>query len=161
MFARTERLMLRPAWREDAAMIAALASSERKVRDIFGSEGTCSLADPCALDSCRHPEALPRLLVMKRTSAAPELIGMAGLARNRAGEVELLCWIARPHRGRGYGTEAARALLHIAEHGLRLGRVSAPYSGRAGTFPQRLGFDGTALAFRAGGIGEGIEAAAA
>ena len=142
-------------------MIAALASSERKVRDIFGSEESCSLADPCALDSCRHPEALPQLLVMKRTSATPELIGMAGLARNRAGEVELLCWIARSHRGRGYGTEAARALLHVAEHGLRLARVSAPYSGRAGTFPQRLGFDGTALAFRAGGIGEGIEAAAA
>lgn len=161
MFARTERLMLRPAWTEDAAMIAALASSERKVRDIFGGDGTCSITAPCPIDDCRHPGALPKLLVMKRTDGAPELIGVAGLVRNRAGEVELLCWIARGFRGQGYGSEAARAVLHMAEHGLRLTRLKAPYSGRAGSFPERLGFREAELVFEGAGAREKIEAAAA
>jgi len=161
MFARTERLMLRPAWTEDAAMIAALASSERKVRDLFGADGTCSITAPCPIDDCRHPGALPRMLVMKRTDGAPELIGMAGLVRNRAGEVELLCWIARPFRGQGYGTEAAQAVLHMAEHGFRLTRLKAPYAGRAGSFPERLGFREAELVFEDADRSEGVAAAAA
>ncbi len=161
MFARTERLMLRPAWSEDGAMIAALASSERKIRDLFGGDGTCSLTAPCALDDCCHPDALPRMLVMKRTEGAPELIGMVGLSRNRTGDVELLCWIARPHRGQGYGTEAAKAALHMAEHGFRLARITAPYRGRAGSFPDRLGFAGAELSFGETSDAEAIPAEAA
>lgn len=156
MFARTERLLLRPSWCEDAPMIEALARSERKVRDLFGRQPACDL------DRCRQSADLPLMLVMRRTSGAPELIGIAGLVRKGGRDAELLCWIARPQRGQGYGTEAARAVLHIAEHGLRLKRVRSPYSGRASSFPERLGFKGDERVFGAEGeIDEAVEAQAA
>ncbi|HEX4847198.1 MAG TPA: GNAT family N-acetyltransferase, partial [Novosphingobium sp.] len=49
------------------------------------------------------------------TSAAPaELIGCVGLGEVE-GEVELGYWFARPHWGKGYATEAARAVLRLAK----------------------------------------------
>jgi RimJ/RimL family protein N-acetyltransferase len=53
-----------------------------------------------------------------------------------SGELELGYWIARPYWGRGYATEAGRAVIDHARHSLRLPRLSAghfidnPASGR-------------------------------
>jgi RimJ/RimL family protein N-acetyltransferase len=58
-------------------------------------------------------------------------------------EIEMGYWIARPHWGLGYATEAGRALIDIARHSLGLGKLSAghfldnPASGRV---LQKLGF---------------------
>ena len=142
MFARTERLMLRPAWLEDAGMIAALVQSERKARDLFGSSTGCRFGQPCALDACTHSHGLPRLLVFRRTSGAPELIGMAGLGKNARNEARLFCWIARPHRRKGYGSEAARAVVRMARDSLRLRVLVAGEAagGASGPLLARLGF---------------------
>jgi RimJ/RimL family protein N-acetyltransferase len=146
MFARTERLMLRPAWKEDAGAIRALAETERNVRDLFGSPGSCDLASPCALDSCSHSDTFPKFLVFRRSHADPELIGVIGLEDAGRRQAELLCWIARRHRGRGYGGEAARAVLRIAKHGLRLrGLLAKTHSVGSDRFLAKLGFQDRVL----------------
>ena len=58
--------------------------------------------------------ALPTFLVFERTDSAPKLVGSCGLGRRPSGAIELGYWIARPHWGRGYATEASRALIDIA-----------------------------------------------
>ena len=57
---------------------------------------------------------LPTFLVFERTDSAPELVGSCGLGRRPSGAIELGYWIARPHWGRGYATEASGALIDIA-----------------------------------------------
>lgn len=150
MFARTKRLMLRPAWREDGATIAALLHSERMVRDLFVHSQECDFAAPCALDACGHEDGLPKLLVFRRTSRAPELIGMVALERHGRRQARLICWIARPHRRSGYGLEAACALLHMAREGLRLDRVLFHERTNA-RFVRRLGFCGGEMRFSGAG----------
>ena len=137
MFARTKRLMLRPAWQEDGAMIAALVQAERKVSDLFGNPSACDLVAPCSLDVCAHGGTLPRLLVLRRTNGAPQLIGVVALEARGSGGTDLVCWIARPYRRMGYGTEASRAMLDIAQAGLRLKRPIA--TRKSTSFSSKLG----------------------
>ena len=138
--------MLRPAWKEDARAIRTLAESERNVRDLFGSPGSCDLASPCALDTCSHKETSPKFLVFRRTHPDPELIGVIGLEDAGMRQAELLCWIARRHRGRGYGCEAARAVLHIAKNCLRLRALMAKtHSVGSDRFLAKLGFQDRVL----------------
>jgi RimJ/RimL family protein N-acetyltransferase len=141
MFARTESLRLRPAWREDAAPLETLIAGERRVRGIFAGTATCGVGADCAEGVCGHDPLLPRLLVFRRTAAAPELIGMAGLARAAGGDVELFFWTRRSEANRGYATEAARAVIGIARDGLRLKGLTARGKGRAqARVLEKLGF---------------------
>lgn len=90
--------------------------------------------------------ALPKLLIFLRSRQPPELVGGIGLDATPAGEVELGYWIASPHWNRGFVTEAGRAALAVARHGLRLRRLVAshccdnPASGRV---LEKLGFEAT------------------
>jgi RimJ/RimL family protein N-acetyltransferase len=83
------------------------------------------------------------MLIFLRTEREPELIGSIGFGRRPSGRVELGYWIARPHWGRGYATEAGRAVLAIARDALRVRRLEAghftdnPASGRV---LEKLGF---------------------
>jgi len=147
MFARTERLLLRPGWPEDAPALAAGIGEAAVVRNLARAPWPYGLAD--AERFCREGffGPLPSFFILKRTSGAPELIGGIGLAATDEGGVELGCWIRRADWGRGYATEAARAVLATARHGLRLPRIEAghftdnPASGR---LLQKLGFAPTA-----------------
>jgi RimJ/RimL family protein N-acetyltransferase len=65
------------------------------------------------LASPRDP-VLPSFLVFERTESAPRLIGSCGMGRRPSGAVEMGYWIARSHWGRGFATEACRALVDIA-----------------------------------------------
>ncbi|MBV8978787.1 MAG: GNAT family N-acetyltransferase [Alphaproteobacteria bacterium] len=73
---------------------------------------------------------------------ADSLIGMCGVHRREQG-FELGYWLAKPHWGRGYATEAAAEVLGFAFRNLRAGVVEAgwfhdnPASGRV---LSKLGF---------------------
>jgi len=90
---------------------------------------------------------LPTFLIFARTADAPELVGSCGLARRASGRIELGSWIARARWGRGYATEAGRALVEIATT-LGLGQLEAshfvdnPASGRV---LEKLGFVATGI----------------
>lgn len=137
MFARTDRLLLRPGWIEDAPQLFAAIADEAIVRNLASAPWPYSLADAEAfLMQDRGPDE-PSCLVFRRTRGAPQLVGGVGFGRMaETGETEFGYWIARPHWGLGYATEAAQAMIANAKDTLRLGKISAghfldnPASGR-------------------------------
>lgn len=147
MFARTERLLLRPGWAEDAPALAQAIADEAIVRNLATAPWPYGLADAEAFLSSPKDPALPTFLLFKRTAAEPELVGACGLARRPSGSAELGYWIARAHWSRGYATEAGRHLIEIART-LGLPRLEGshfidnPASGRV---LEKLGFVPTGL----------------
>jgi RimJ/RimL family protein N-acetyltransferase len=150
MFARTERLLLRPGWTEDAPALAAAIGSDSVLQDLcWGRWPSVSYQAEAWLRLSRDP-LLPSLLVLSRTSAAPEIVGGTGLHRAADGTAELDFWISPRHRCRGFATEAARAMLAIAQT-LRLRRLAACVlneNGAAGRVLEKLGFQPTATMTR-------------
>lgn len=143
MFARTERLLLRPGWPEDAPALHAGIGEAAVIRNLARAPWPYALQD--AERFCRQGfgGALPSFFILKRTQAEPELIGGVGLGPDPAGGIELGYWIRSDEWGRGYATEAARAVVALARDSLRLPRIQAghftdnPASGRV---LQKLGF---------------------
>ena len=142
MFARTERLLLRPGWAEDAPALAKAIADETIVRNLASAPWPFSLRDAEAYLAAPRDPVLPSLLIFERTGGEPLLVGSCGLGRRSSGNVELGYWIARPHWGRGFATEAGEALVAIARV-LGLARLEAshfldnPASGRV---LEKLGF---------------------
>ena len=142
MFARTERLLLRPGWAEDAPALARAIADETIVRNLSSAPWPFALRDAEAFLAAPRDPILPSLLIFERTDGEPALAGSCGLGRRPSGAVELGYWIARSHWGRGIATEAGRALVAIART-LGIGRLEAshfldnPASGRV---LEKLGF---------------------
>lgn len=134
MFARTERLLLRPSWPEDAHELHGAIADERIVRNLSQVPWPYALSDAEAFTSRDATTEYPTFLLMQRTDGAPRLVGGCGL-HEHDGNIELGYWIAQPYWGLGYATEAARALVGIARalgHSKLFGRhfIDNPASGR-------------------------------
>jgi RimJ/RimL family protein N-acetyltransferase len=114
MFARTERLLLRPSWPEDAAELHAAIADEGIVRNLARAPWPYTVEEAVRFATLQHDEKYPAFLLMLRTDGAPRLIGACGLGEHN-GEAELGYWIARPYWGLGFASEAARAVLGIAK----------------------------------------------
>jgi RimJ/RimL family protein N-acetyltransferase len=155
MFARTDRLLLRPGWTQDAPALYAAVADEAIVRNLASAPWPYTLADAEAFLATERPAATPSLLIFRRTLGAPQLAGAIGFGRRPDDEIELGYWIARPFWGLGYATEACRAAIAMARDSLRLTRLQAghfldnPASGRV---LDKLGFRprGVAPRFSAG-----------
>lgn len=148
MFARTERLLLRPGWLEDAPALFEGIRDEGIVRNLASAPWPYTLADAESFLRTEREPGEPCFLIFLRTAGDPLLVGTVGFGRRPSGETEFGYWIARPHWGRGYATEAGRAALDHAREGLRIPRVSAghftdnPASGRV---LEKLGFRPTGV----------------
>lgn len=110
MFHRSERLFLRPAFPEDSAGILAAIRDEEVVRNLARAPWPYELADAREFAALPQDTRLPHFLV---TIPGTGVIGSAGMGE-REGVPEIGYWIARDHWGRGYATEAARGVLHVA-----------------------------------------------
>ncbi len=113
MFARTPRLLLRPGFPEDAPALAAAIADKAIVRNLASVPWPYRMRDAEAFLASPRDPILPSLLIFERTDASPHLVGACGLGRRPSGAVELGYWIARPFWGRGYASEACRALIDI------------------------------------------------
>lgn len=142
MFARTQRLLLRPGFPEDAPALAAAIADQGIVRNLATAPWPYALRDAEAFLAAPRDPTLPSFLILERTTAAPRLVGACGLGRRDSGAVEMGYWIARSHWGRGIATESGHALIEIAR-ALRLAVLEAshfldnPASGRV---LEKLGF---------------------
>ncbi len=114
MFARTERLLLRPSWPEDAAELHQAIADEGIVRNLARAPWPYTLKDAVQFAAQEHDTLYPAFLLMLRTHGAPRIIGACGIG-NYDGSAELGYWIARPYWGLGFATEAGRAVIHIAK----------------------------------------------
>jgi len=136
MFARTERLLLRPGWGEDAPALFDAICDARVVRNLAQAPWPYTPEHAEAFLARERGPTETSLLIFLRTAGAPRLVGGIGVQRLPSGEDELGYWIARPFWGQGIASEAGRAVIANARYSLRLGRlVSAhfidnPASGR-------------------------------
>lgn len=157
MFHRSERLLLRPPWPEDWQLVLGGIADEGVVRNL--SSAPWPYEPQHARDFVRLPitPAYPRFLIARADTA--QLVGCIGIDPHE-GEVELGYWIARPHWGQGYATEAGRAVLDVARM-LGHQRVVAshfldnPASGRV---LRKLGFVPTGTVRNRHSCGRGGEA---
>jgi RimJ/RimL family protein N-acetyltransferase len=130
MFARTKRLLLRPGWVDDAGPLA----------QAFGTN---------AVLTARQPIMSPEFIIFARKTTGLELVGGIGFHRASVGptkSAELGFWIAEPHWGKGYATEAGEAVIAIARYCLQLRRVQAYYfvdNPASGRVLAKLGFTPT------------------
>ena len=111
MFHRSERLFLRPAWPEDWESIYRGIADEGVVRNL--ARAPWPYEPDHARDWAKIPQDPdnPRFMITLPDSGV--LVGCIGLDR-RDGTMEMGYWIARAHWGRGYASEAGRAVLDIA-----------------------------------------------
>jgi RimJ/RimL family protein N-acetyltransferase len=146
MFARTERLLLRPGFAEDAPLLADVLNDEGLARNLNALPWPYA-ADQAAqfLTTPQHP-LLPRLLMVKRTSGTPRVIGGIGIDRQIAddgsAEFSFGYWIARRYWGLGFATEAGRAVLAMARTN-GLPRLTASHfidNQASGAVLRKLGF---------------------
>lgn len=159
MFVRTERLLLRPGWSQDAPALFEAIGDERIVRNLATAPWPYRPEDAESWLATERKASEPSLLILRCGDGAPELIGAIGFGRRPSGAMEFGYWIARRHWGRGYATEAGRAVIATARHGLRLKRLDAghfldnPASGRV---LEKLGFKptGTIVPYFSAGRGE-------
>ncbi|MGF1548924.1 MAG: GNAT family N-acetyltransferase [Sphingomonadaceae bacterium] len=161
MFARTRRLLLRPGFMEDAPALVRAIADPAIVRNLATAPWPYRLADAERFLAGERGPAEPSLLVLRRASGDPEIVGGIGLSAAPGGGIEIGYWIARPHWDKGYATEAGRALIDIARRGLRLDRLVAghfldnPASGRV---LEKLGFRPTGRVVRRASLARGGEA---
>ena len=160
MFARTDRLLLRPGWAEDAPALARAIADEQIVRNLATAPWPYALKDAEAFLASPRDPVMPSFLITERTNGAPRIVGACGLGRRPSGAVEMGYWIARPYWGNGFATEASRALIDIAR-ALKLPRLEAshfidnPASGRV---LEKLGFVPTGLSASRYSCARGSEA---
>ncbi|MCG3179847.1 MAG: putative ribosomal N-acetyltransferase YdaF [Phycisphaerae bacterium] len=142
---RTARLVLRPFTMEDGPRVRELAGDQRI------AETTLHIPHPYPDGAAeewiaKHQEAFDagRMAVFAVTlSETGELIGSIGLEiRRQHNHAEMGYWIGADYWGRGYCTEAARAVVDYAFDELGLVRVHAHYLARnpaSGRVMQKLG----------------------
>lgn len=161
MFVRTDRLLLRPGWMEDAAAVQRAISSDPAV-----ARNTARIPWPYTLDDAQSflrsqqaGDGETSLLVFSRTSGAPRLVGGVGLHADEEGH-EIGYWVARPYWGLGFATEAADGLLKAARGSLKIGRIHSghftdnPASGRV---LRKLGFRPTGQVIKRPCVARGVD----
>ena len=147
MFHRTERLLLRPFWPEDASAVLAGINNPLILKNLSSPPCPYGMAEAEAFCALPFDEALPNFAMIRRTRGAPELIGSIGLGglgedAPYEGAIQIGYWVGQAHWGLGYASEAARAVIDIAKairHRQLIGRhfIDNPASGRVLT---KIGF---------------------
>lgn len=131
---RTHRLVLRAPADADADAITALASDREIAATTLRIPHPYTRADASAFidfanQAMRSGSAL--IAFIERTDAGPNaVIGSIGLeisAEHRRAEIGY--WIGKPYWGRGYATEAGRAVVRVAFAVLGLDRVCSHHFG--------------------------------
>ncbi|WP_252260417.1 MULTISPECIES: GNAT family N-acetyltransferase [Erythrobacter] len=114
MFHRSERLLLRPIWPEDWQGVLSGIADEGVVRNLARAPWPYSEQDAREFTALPIAPLHPRFLITRARDAA--VIGCIGIdpVPGEADAIEIGYWIARPHWGQGYATEAGRAVIEIA-----------------------------------------------
>lgn len=146
MFIRSERLFLRPAWPEDSEELLARIGEEAVVRNLARVPWPYTPDDARAFVEKAPDHRLPSFLITapdtgKQGTGGSRIIGGCGLSL-LDGEVNLGYWITAEEHGRGYATEAARAVLSLAR-ALGHGRIVAHHfvdNAASGRVLEKVGF---------------------
>lgn len=163
MFARTERLLLRPGWLEDAPALTRAIGEEAVVRNLARAPWPYGEEEAQTFLSLPVDPDQPRFLIFARTGGAPRLVGGCGIAPAPEGGLELGYWIARAYWGLGFATEAGRQLVRIAR-AMNLPRLGAGHfvdNPASGAVLRKLGFRPTGKVVQRHSVARGGETACA
>ncbi|HUD31098.1 MAG TPA: GNAT family N-acetyltransferase [Novosphingobium sp.] len=141
MFIRSERLFLRPGWAEDWEELLALIADEAVVGNLANVPWPYTGEDARRFIAMPQDHLLPRFLITVPSAAGARLVGGCGLSL-LDGEANLGYWIAPGEWGRGFATEAARAVLGLA-HALGHRRIVASHyieNAASGRVLEKVGF---------------------
>lgn len=143
MFVLTPRLVLRPAWPEEAEALRLAFAHAEVVMKLGKAPWPYTLEHArWWLDQPRAPDQ-PRFQIFERQAGFRLIGGIEVTLDSPNGGPELGYWLTPDAWGRGYCTEAGRAILATVRDTLRVERVVSghwvdnPASGRVLT---RLGF---------------------
>lgn len=114
MFHVTERLLLRPAWPEDADALLRAIADEGVVRNLASAPWPYLPRHAHEFVMRNTDPFYPRFLITLPTPSGSEIVGCIGMDPDENGQTELGYWIAQPYWGRGFATEAARGVLEVA-----------------------------------------------
>jgi len=146
MFARTKRLTLRPGWREDARALSQAIGREAVATRLARVPWPYALGDAEAFLANPRGSTDPLFLIFVHEGVEVRLIGGIGIHAEADGARQLGYWLTPDAWGRGYATEAGKAVVAMARHALGYKRLHAwhfvdnPASGRVLT---KLGFRAT------------------
>lgn len=166
MFARTQRLLLRPVWPEDADALFAAMNDAGIVCNLSRAPWPYTPDDAREFAARAQDRRFPHFLLTLPGDSGQRLIGSCGLAElddiGQPGTAELGYWIAREHWGRGYATEAARAVIDNAWMIGHQRLVASHYidNPASGAVLRRLGFTPTGINRPRFSAGRGYEAMA-
>jgi RimJ/RimL family protein N-acetyltransferase len=118
----TERLLLRAPRLDDAKAITGLINDRRIAENTARIPHPYSLSDAHAFLSAVNRDQSEPTFLIARTEGT--VIGGCGIHVANGPDPELGYWIGVPHWGRGYATEAARALIDHAFGALGCERLS-------------------------------------
>jgi RimJ/RimL family protein N-acetyltransferase len=141
----TERLVLRPPRHEDANALAMLANDRRVAENTLRIPHPYALADAEGFIAAANETDDERVLVITRAAV---VLGACGIAKLDGERPEIGYWLGVPFWGKGYATEAARAVIDHAfgdlgyDHLLGGARVSNPASRRV---LEKCGFQWTGV----------------
>jgi RimJ/RimL family protein N-acetyltransferase len=119
----TARLRLRSPQSDDAPAIAALANDRRIAENTARIPHPYTLAD--AEGFLRYLEDSETEIAFAVTLPDDALIGICGLRMKPRKAPEIGYWLGAPYWGRGYATEAARAVIDHAFEDLGLERLES------------------------------------
>ncbi len=113
MFHVTKRLLLRPAWPEDAEALFGGIADKGVVRNLARAPWPYLPEHAREFVMRKQVGRYPKFLITLPGESGSELVGCIGID-DTDGACELGYWIARKYWGRGYATEAARGILDVA-----------------------------------------------
>jgi RimJ/RimL family protein N-acetyltransferase len=145
MFAVTERLLLRPGWADDAPALHAAFNDKAVTMKLARAPWPYQLEDAQAYLARPRAAGEASFLILDRHKGSSGLIGGIGI-HDQDGAPELGYWIARSHWGKGYATEAGRAVVQLAKFTLRHKRLVSGHfvdNPASGNVLRKLGFQGT------------------
>ena len=159
MFHVTERLLLRPAWPEDAEALFGGIADEGVVRNLARAPWPYLPKHADEFVARGQDPRMPSFLMTLPGEDGSQIIGSVGLGEYEDG-VELGYWIARPFWGQGYATEAAGGVLEVARllgyRTINAGHfLDNPASGRV---LRKLGFARTGKTVQRHSCGRGEDA---
>ncbi|WP_404333687.1 GNAT family N-acetyltransferase [Sphingomonas sp. MMS12-HWE2-04] len=160
MFVRTQRLTLRPGWPEDAPELAYAIGHESVVRNLALVPWPYPIeAAETFLGHFDDPTE-PKFLMFEHHRGATRLIGGMAVGAYKEWPNELGYWLTPDCWGRGYATEAGRAVLQAARaRGIR--HVTAGHfvdNPASGGVLRKLGFRPTGRTAPCFSRGRGCEA---
>lgn len=142
MFARTERLLLRPGWVDDAPALHEAIAHEAVATKLARLPWPYQEADAHGFLAAQDGVDAAHMLIFARTAGKPRLVGGVGLQPNGC-SAELGYWISPRYWGLGFATEAARAVIDMARTALPCRKLVAHHfvdNPASGNVLRKLGF---------------------